>query len=473
MLKLPKVISVVCGFFFVLAACKSNSGSREKYRPAKDSSADIQVPGGTNMAPATYKIFIENSGSMNGYVTVNSAFKNAVMGFITDLKTKDIASQLNIYYINKQICPQKENAQPNEIKYFFQNLNPVSFNASGCGTTTSYIPEIIKRVADSVKTDVNVLISDFIFSDSEGTSPAYLEAAQHTIKLYLAEALMSQNFATVIVKLNSNFDGKYYIESKRPAVADFSGHPISRPYYMVIFGKPAQLRPMLDKINFGQYKGYENSCYLFPPGKQSIDAKIVLNDKIGQFQASFPATNLMINHAAMGNDRNGEKVFQFSLAANLDHLKTDKNYLLDVSQYELPVNYRLVSVKETGPLAGPGLEGYTHLFTLQTTALQPDQDVYLRLKPRLPGWVEASSTNDDSNPADTLQQHKTFGFAYLVKGMSDAYTNHYADAAQFALKVKVSKDNAGGQGTRSGFPWWIIVAIVALLGVVFLLKRRS
>ncbi|MBC9934182.1 hypothetical protein [Chitinophaga qingshengii] len=474
MLKLPKVISVVCGVIFMLAACKSNSGNRARQQvPITDSITETPAVTEGPVKPATYKVFIENSGSMNGYVNVNSAFKNAVMGYITDLKTKDVAGQLNIYYINKQVCPQKENALPDEIKNFFQNLNPVSFNNSGCGTSTSYIPEIIRHVVDSIKTDVNILISDFIFSDADGTSPAYLEAAQHTLKLYLAEALKSQDFATVIVKLHSNFDGKYYIESKRPAVVDFTGRPISRPYYMVIFGKPERLRPMLDKIDFTQYNGYENACYLFPPGKQKINAKIVLNDKIGNFKVAFPATNLVVNHASTGKDRNDDSdKFQFSLAANLGYLKTDKQYLLDVSQYQVPDNYRLVSVKETGPLAGPGLEGYTHLFTLQTTALQPNQEVYIRLKPKLPDWVAASSTNDDSRPADSLQQRQTFGFAYLIKGMAGAYTNHYADAAQFALQVKVSKDEAGKSNSRGGFPWWIVGAIVLVLGGIFIMKRR-
>ena len=54
-----------------------------------------------------YNVYIENSGSMDGYVTGTSEFKNDIYNFLADLHLDELKDSLNLYYINKDLLPQK------------------------------------------------------------------------------------------------------------------------------------------------------------------------------------------------------------------------------------------------------------------------------------------------------------------------------------------------------------------------------
>ena len=410
---------------------------------------------------------------MNGYVATGSDFKDAILGLISDLKSKSITEVINIYYINRQLCPQKMAAMPNEIEYFFTNLNPASLSQSGCGTSTSFIPEIVQKAANSNTEDVNILVSDFIFSDSLGASPQYLEAAKNTVKLYLSDAYKKRDFSTIILKLNSQFNGVYYIESKRPTKIDLSNKNIRRPYYIIIFGKKEALQHFLSKINFNDYKGFENSYYLMEPEGTRPSAKVIRNNKIGDFEIVQPSSNLVINNARAGGRNTNTDEFQFSVAVNLDFLKMNDSYLTDAGNYDVSNNYKITNITRNTDETNESLRGYTHVFTLNTSDLKQMQDVTIRLKSKLPSWIQASSTIDDSNPYDSAQQRKTFGFEYLARGISEAYANHNNNKEQFAITIKISKDNYEQHGKSSGFPYWVLFVLAAVVGLIIWLKNKK
>ncbi|THU39439.1 hypothetical protein FAM09_13115 [Niastella caeni] len=451
-------------------AVKSRQRNRtEKQLPEKGKTVAVTP----TYVRAKYNILIENSGSMNGYVAQSSDFKDAIFGLITDLRSKNVTDVINIYYINQQLCPQKMGAMPNEIEYFFTHLNPASLNRSGCGTHTSFIPEIIQKAVNSNTNDVNILISDFIFSDSLGASTQYLEAAKNTVKLYLSEALKNREISMIILKLNSQFEGFYYMESKRPLKVDLSNKKIRRPYYIIIFGNQAPLEHFLSKINFNDYKGFENSYYLLKPAGSRPAAKIVRNNKIGDYEIEQPSTNLVINNAKTGGRNGDEEVFQFSLAANLDFLKMDDSYITDPGNYNVSNNYTITSITRNTDETNESLKGYTHLFTCKTSDLKPLQEVSIRLKSKLPSWVQASSTVDDSNPFDSAQQRQTFGFEYLARGISEAYANHNEGKEQLAITIKISKNKYAEHGKTSSFPWWIVIVLAALFGIIIWIKNKK
>ena len=466
-------ISILIFFMAIAVFFGCNSGSKsgqhvKNVATDKDTSTlNINVP------KAKYNVFIENSGSMNGYVSIGSDFKNAVLGLITDLKSKNITDSVSIFYINKEICPKQINALPQEIEYFFKNLNPTSFSNSGCGTNTSFLPEIIKKAVKTNPNDINILVSDFIFSDSSGSSPQYLESAKNTVELYLADELKQRDFSTVVLKLNSQFDGFYYIESKRPLKVDLKNKNIRRPYYVMIFGKQQKLQLFLSKINFSDYKGFENSYYLLTPGNSKPTAKVIRSGKIGDFGIEQPATKLVINNAKSGGRNTDQNVFQFSIAANLEFLKIDETYLSNPSNYDLPNNYTITAIEKNNDETNEGLKGYTHVFRIRTTDLKPIQDVSIKLKSKLPNWVTESSTIDDSNTFDTLKQHQTFGFDYLIRGLSEAYADKYSGQEQLALSIKVSQDNYNSHGSSSKFPWLLLLIIGCIIGVLLFFKNKK
>ena len=80
--------------------CNGQSG---KKRPLPIVPA-IKLPAKTSAKPL-YNIYVENSGSMNGFVQSQAEFKETVGNFLADLEINDLAKSINLNYINSTIIP--------------------------------------------------------------------------------------------------------------------------------------------------------------------------------------------------------------------------------------------------------------------------------------------------------------------------------------------------------------------------------
>lgn len=241
----------------------------------------------------------------------------------------------------------------------------------------------------------------------------------------------------------------------------------------MIFGKQQKLQLFLSKINFSDYKGFENSYYLLTPVNSKPTAKVIRSGKIGDFEIEQPATKLVINKAKAGGRNTDQNIFQFSIAANLEFLKIDDTYLSNPSNYDLPNNYTITAIEKNNDETNEGLKGYTHVFKIRTTDLKQIQDVSIKLKSKLPNWVTESSTIDDSNPFDTVKQHQTFGFDYLIRGLSEAYSDKYQGQEQFAISIKVSQNKYNSHGSSSKLPWLLLLIIGCIIGMLLFFKNKK
>ncbi len=468
-------------FFFMMAACNNNrsgsgrrsSGAEEQPAGTKEAPAEKQPLPATDNSKADYNIYIENSGSMFGYVTRPTTFTNSVYEIITDLYAKNVANRLNLYFINDSICPQKPNADPKDMQNFIRNLSPQTMSNSGCGVTDSQLPDIIKQVIGAAPDKVNILISDCIFSSNGGNSAASLDAAKNSLELFVSRELGKRDFSTILIKLTSPYYGKYWIESANRTKKWEWLNGQSRPYYMLVFGRQDKLASFYSHIRFREYSGYENSHFMLPPSASHPPAQIIRNNKIGDFRIEQPATRLVINNAVPGGRNAASEEFQFSLAADLTNLSMEEAYLSNPGNYELPSNYSLVSVAKTDPLNNESQAGYSHIFTLKTIDLKQNQEVAIKLKSKMPDWISRSSNTDDSRPFDAVQQKQTFGLEYLVRGMSEAYADKYEGKEQLAINVQVSKDNYAAHGKSGGFPWAIIISLIVIVFIIVWLKNKK
>lgn len=69
--------------------------------------------------PISYNIYIENSASMDGYVTrQGSDFRNDLQGLVKDLMNQGIADTVNLSYVSNTICPYKHHATLNDVDSF-------------------------------------------------------------------------------------------------------------------------------------------------------------------------------------------------------------------------------------------------------------------------------------------------------------------------------------------------------------------
>ncbi|MDO9635195.1 MAG: hypothetical protein Q7J05_09220 [Paludibacter sp.] len=191
-------------FVVLLAAC-NNRNSEDRGKPGgivKPIEPPIELP------KPNLKVYVENSGSMNGYVKGVTDFEQSVYNYLTDIKISNLADSLSLYYINSNIIPQGS-----DISDFIEKLEPNTFQAKGGNLGISDISNVLKSVLSETKeNEIAILVTDGIFSPGKGKNAAeYLVNQLIGIKKTMAEHLSSYpNTATVIYQLSSQFEGFYY-----------------------------------------------------------------------------------------------------------------------------------------------------------------------------------------------------------------------------------------------------------------------
>jgi len=443
-------------------------------------SSGVSAAGGASGAlsgPVTYAVYVDNSASMDGYLSgAGTDFKNDVHTLLKDLQTQGIADTIDLGYVNERICPYRNNATAAAANAFIRTLNHDSLVRNGCGRKDSYMDAMLQQVIDADPDAVHVLISDYIFSIGRGNSSELLKQQGDNVETVLSGELRKRDLSTMILRFSSGFDGTYYVESRGGGNGSaVTVHGIRRPYYMLFFGPGARLRKLEDfykRSHFGTFSGFEQVCFFGGPGKAPA-AKLIRKNRVGDFEIAQPATQLVIDKAVADS---GD--FQFAMAVDLDELKLDEGYLTNPANYELPANYKIAAILRNNDPTDEAMRGFSHLFLIRTKDLKSVQDVYVRLKSRVPGWVYAGSTMDDANPGDTMQQKQTFGFSYLVEGISRAYSDKYKNTDVFGLNVQVNEgsnvagaNDSGGSG-RSGFPWVLVVIGGVVIGLVVWIKNK-
>jgi hypothetical protein len=465
--------------FIFLVSCGRNGGSGSRGRaedvPAAADGPTVADAPVAAAGPVAYDVYFDNSASMDGYLAgPGTDLKNDVHAFLKDLQAHGLVDTLNLGYVNQGVCKYRDNVTPVEVNGFIKTLNHDSLVRNGCGRKDTYIDAMLQQVIGANPDHVHVLVSDFVFSVGRGASADLLRQQGDNVETVLATALRKRDLSTIILKFSSGFDGVYYEESRgggNGSAVTVQG--IRRPYYVMIFGGAGKIRRLVDFMKgspFAGYSGFKEAFYLFEPGGERPPAKLIRKHRIGDFVIAEPATRLVLNKAV----RPDSGAFQFAVAVNLDGMKQDRRYVEDVADYQLPKNYVLAGIVRNDDPTDQAMQGFTHIFLVKTDDLKPQQDVSIRLKQKIPDWVYKGSTMDDGHPTDTLEQQKTFGFSYLVEGMSRAYADKYKSMDQFALDVRVNEmgEDGGGERGRGGVPWVLVVAVVVIVGVVVVIKNK-
>jgi len=448
-----KAILFVISFFIFFLSCK-NSGSGNHSTKGNISQGDSSL--NPTHGKVNYNIFIENSGSMDGYLTKQSMFKDDLIKFISDIPAYFNINP-SLYFINNKACKIPENSTQSWA-YFIQNLNPQNSKLQ-CPPKDSEIDKVIDIATTQIGDDVNIVISDCIFSKLN-VNPAVAEA---DLKIFFSKKLATQDVSTIVLKFRSEFTGPYYVESNLSKPLPV--HDINRPYYILLFGKENNLKTLIEKLKLKDYKGFENSyCLLSGTNKKEIKAAITSYSKEGTFSFEKPATRLVINDAKP----NRENIFQFSINVNLSTLGIEESFLVNPKNYACNSNFKIVSIEKINPPAE-----YTHIFIVATDDLKQRDSLSIGLKYDIPQWVKETGIDIDNNPNDPTQQTQTYGFAHLMLGISSAYSAKFGESQFLLPAIKISRDNYNTYGKNSSFPWWIIIAAVLSVGILIWLKNKK
>lgn len=387
------------------------------YRKLEITPDKIYSNSNTNSKASKFNVnvYLENSASMDGYVKGKTDFETAIYSLLGDIKINTFCDSLNMNYINSSIL--KFNSP--EIADFIDKLEPSTFQARGGNRSTSDLSEVIKTVTSKVDNrNASILISDFVFSPGKQKNldaRDYLNNQMLGIKFTFAELLKKQKLSAVVLHLESTFNGKYF-----DLMDDPHNYEGKRPYFIWVIGTEEQVKQILatkilDNIKGGvQHKLVLNQ--VVDPKK--IDYKIARSPKIGTFDLPNGSQG-PIESATYDNNRNKGN-FGFTFYANFENEMQNSSFYLDMNNYHWNTNYKL-EISAISDHSDPATAGYTHMFKAETHDLK-SETFTLEIIGKTPDWVSSiSSENDAAINPNNEEASRTFGFKYLIDGVSEAF----------------------------------------------------
>lgn len=413
-----------------IANKRRNSPEPKIFRPNEDSGNENQ--------DANIDVFIENSMSMDGYVKGSTEFEAALSDLLVQMQYKYNKENINVNFINTKIYPSKVV----EVKTFVETLDPSKKPYNEGKRTVSKLNEILETILDSTsKSDVSILVSDCIYSLGKGKdTEGALEFEKSLTKGAFLEKSKEFDFSTIVLKMNSKFDGVYYdLNDTKTKLSK-----ANRPYYFWIIGNNQLIKSFQKIIDLKNLKGFEKSYYLSnnEESNQPYFSVLKKTNKIGNFKPTDrKAKDLKsINEIEYDNGN-----LQFSIAIDLDNIPVDKSYLMNTENYVVPAGYSITSIEkvdrnkiERRDFLTVEKTTATHIFTVATSNKYTLQDLKLELSNKIPSWVKESNSIDDRDVENELD--KTFGILYLVQGVSEAYTTQNPNnKSYFQIKIEIKK----------------------------------
>ena len=290
------IINIKYSFFaFLVIAASINlqacTNRRNKQSSTKDNGAN--QPTSNSKVPdkkaTMVTFFIENSGSVFGYVRNFSEYVSA----ISELSEKpEFVSENTIRsfnFINGNILQIKHlGKDPILLK---NNLNVTGYN---CGDILhSNLNEMFQKALDSCGDGlISILISDGIYDIGEENAPfnALVTKGKETRSKFI-KRLEKGDIQTILVKLNSSFDGDYCYASKRGRIA--INH--KRPYYIWIFGESSLLNKYFTEEYIStKLAGYESMVRFFKLGQVHIPYQATSQNKLGNLKFDKRNKNILV-----------------------------------------------------------------------------------------------------------------------------------------------------------------------------------
>lgn len=352
------------------------------------------------------KVFIENSGSMDGYMCDGSQLKDAVYDYVSDLNRSTDTTLL--YYINSNIVPYKGN-----LTSYIKDLNPDSFRKAGGNTANTDLGSIIASVLETVNdSTVSIFVSDCILDLPSKDALKYLTNCEIRIKDEIINTQKRMpDLGVEILKLTSDFSGKYFYPNGSVEVLK----DVKRPYYIWIFGDKNYLAKLNSVVPFSQLIKYDlsgivafsnQSAVPFDIFNNGLTSKTIIASR-GDYQVTLQAD------------------FRTTLQPD-GIVQNKKNYTFNNSKIIVDGIYPILDPKSN----------YTHFikFTIPK-GTNIAQDCLTFNSPNLPSWVSESNDETGMNIQENL--NKTTGIKYLIQGIADAYKNEKVSTTfNFNVKYK-------------------------------------
>lgn len=367
----------------------------ERHR-ANDSEGTPIVP--TIQQPMHVNFFIENSGSMVGYCNVkdSSALETLVDDYYERVRSSaDTGDTITLNFINTEI----ETFASDKTKY----LNSIK---SKCTAPYTKIDDMLSMMMETIDgTDVNILISDYVFDSDNGN---FQMASSKITSLFSRQLKEKNQMGIAIFKYMRSFNGRYYpggIPCRKPL-----------PVYVWVFGQYDNVN-RIAKLNYNTRNcgQYVLQLPLSPSYELSAKSKRVTEGKV-------------LNVARWKKDRRND-YYEFEATVDLTGALATTDFLMDVANYKISSStssdYWLDRISREGD--------NKYKYTIRTAHPAPGE-IRVSCPIISPSWIEESNFMDTKTlPADGT----TLGISYLIGGVSKAYNDMSPNGANyFEITIK-------------------------------------
>ncbi len=383
---LPLVIVLILGAFLAPFIIEGDDG---KYIVSHDAISPVK-----SYKPSKIKLYIENSGSMDGYMFNGSELKDAVYSYVSGLSTHSDTTE--VYFVNSDVY--RVNAPLQDVIY---SMSPALFRKSPGNKANTDIADIFGMILSQIEENsVSILVTDAILDLPKGNT-VFFYTKQTQIKSIFENLLkVNSNLAIEIFRMSSRFNGKYYYTGGSVAISDQK-----RPYYMFVIGDKQALSSANDIVSKSQIQHGVDNYYAYSSYTQ---VPFVITNKKKKMKGGEFEVRLQ------------QKAVPVIAKVDLSYTLHDEELLKDTNLYSIAFgdeNIRIKNIKEL--LKEPD---YTHEITLTLPKNANEGSVNLYFcPPPYPKWLE--DANDDSSDASVATTLKTTGIKYIIEGISDAFAS--------------------------------------------------
>lgn len=373
---------------------------------------------------AEVNLYVENSGSMDGFMHDGSGFGDAVFGLMTEAEKH--AGGTGIFYVNSKIIPVGKRAED-----VASHLSVEEFRRAGGDRSTTNPAGILKMVLSKVnKNTVAILASDCILALPQGAAKLYLRRSEIETEAVVSRKLKEMpDLAIVAHRMMSNFRGKFYRGALGSVFID-----ARRPYYLIVAG-PAELVSQLEeRCPLGEVPGADVTCSV--AYWQNPDGRMTVTNSTGRQFDNGKCTLLAVD------DGNGGRSYMMSILADLRPWAFDRNgkpgsgtkYVED--KHNFTCTHSQLRVESIRPLQGKAefQTGYTHVINIiMPVGVRPEAQVAVTMKRQpQPLWIAQAS--DDTG---VEIGRKTTGIKQFLYGIGKAFENGSEnDALRYSFAIK-------------------------------------
>lgn len=348
-------------------------------------------------------VFIENSGSIDGYVNSMGPFKTDTYAMISS----SVVSNANLNYINQIKIPQQ-----NDKRNFILNLSVADFIKNGGNRSSSDIAKVIEMATENCAKRSSLIVSDFILSPNDTNVIGYLALEKSDIKNIIERHLKANSdIAVVVMQGLSGFNGTYYNVNDQPSKINET-----RPFYVMLVGLKQHLALLMNKTKKSTH--FVHTYSEFVPTVVNYEIQKNTGSKVGNFRICKNGKH----HISKIEPSSRSTVFEFKVMVDYSKIPLDDVYIMSKDNYEISDPNFII--KDIAP--NPDKKSnFSHIVTVANAnkkRLSPS-DLEIRLKRKFPKWIKNS--NDDKGI--TAVNGKTFGILPLLEGVQLAYSEKNTD----------------------------------------------